>query len=177
MLDEARQVVVVVNGAALQVQRAEKNITSVLAATSGLDIRVRRLEPHHTLEEGLKSVALTSNHVIVYIKIAINIVNKSNFNNPSRTNIYIYAVDPVTNSLIDMDTLQRALLAEHAALTAALGAVRVERRGHDSPRPAPRAPLRPLQLGVLLLGAALVLAALATALCIVCFKRNKRFHR
>lgn len=46
MLDESKQLVMVMGAKPIDVERSMENITGILAAATGLDVRVRKLEAH-----------------------------------------------------------------------------------------------------------------------------------
>lgn len=112
--------------------------------------------------------------------------------------MYIYAVDPTSNSIIDMDTLQRyliffiysekknivlttntfrALLLKESDIKHELPSYQILEVGGSSVLPVKgRYALSALELGVVSLGCIVFLGALTTAICIVCVRRTKRFR-
>ncbi|XP_055381122.1 cadherin-89D [Condylostylus longicornis] len=78
VLDENRQVRLVVSGKPLTVERHIGNLMKNLSVATGMDVRVRLLEPHFGGEV-------------------------------PATDVYIYAVDPKTNTIVDMEKLQKAI--------------------------------------------------------------------
>uniref|UniRef100_A0A1B0GPD6 Cadherin domain-containing protein n=1 Tax=Phlebotomus papatasi TaxID=29031 RepID=A0A1B0GPD6_PHLPP len=75
ILDEHRQVRLVLAGDPVEVEKEVDSLTKSLSDATGLDVRVRLLEPHTG-------------------------------DNEQSTDVYLYAVDPKSNSVIDMADLQ-----------------------------------------------------------------------
>uniref|UniRef100_A0A6P4DY85 Cadherin-89D-like n=1 Tax=Drosophila rhopaloa TaxID=1041015 RepID=A0A6P4DY85_DRORH len=75
IIDEAKQVRLVVAGMPVEVERRIEGLMEALSDAIGKDVRVRLLEPY---SGGLEAA----------------------------TNAYVYAVDPHTNSIMEMEQLQ-----------------------------------------------------------------------
>lgn len=75
-MDENRQVCLVLSGRPVEIEQQTALITKSLSDATGYDVRIRLLEPHG--EDELEAA----------------------------TDVYIYAVDPKTNSVVDMQELQ-----------------------------------------------------------------------
>ncbi|XP_049943213.1 cadherin-89D [Schistocerca serialis cubense] len=79
VLEDDKQVIMVVATKPTMVEKNVENITTALYNATGLDVRVRKLEPHMGRDSEIVS----------------------------GTDLYLYAVDPHMNAVIDMDTLQK----------------------------------------------------------------------
>lgn len=150
VLDENKQLVLVVGARPMEVEKGLENITRSLTAITGYDIRVRRLEAN--------TKAAGDGHA---------------------TDMYIYAVDPLSNAIIDMDELQKSLLKRESELRHSLpgfkvlevgGAAMVQARGGGKL-------LSTLELSVVALGCIVFVGACTTAVCVLCVRRSRRQHR
>lgn len=110
--------------------------------------------------------------------------------------MYLYAVDPVLNTVVDMDRLEKCVniifvtnwklqlnvfrilqLKQHeieskldgSKVLAVVGG-RSERNQHRTRRVL----LSSLEVGVVVLGCVVFVGALATAICVICIRRRKR---
>ncbi|CAH0559443.1 unnamed protein product [Brassicogethes aeneus] len=150
VLDEDKQLVMVVGLAPTAVEKSVDNITMALCNATGFDIRIRKLEPH-----------LERNQI-----------------DSSATDMYLYAVDPILNTVVDMDQLQKVLQTKHNEIERKLEGPRVlavasgliERTAGKSQRGL----LSTLEAGVIVLGCVVFVGALATAVCVLCVRRRKR---
>ena len=79
VLEENKHVRYILAGNALDIEREIETIAKSLSDASGLNIKVRMIEPNMD-------------------------------NMETMTNIYIYAIDPKTNSLVEMEELQEWVL-------------------------------------------------------------------
>ncbi|XP_044262289.1 cadherin-89D isoform X1 [Tribolium madens] len=150
VLDDQKQLVMVMGLKPTDVERHIENITLILHNTTGYDIRIRKLEPH----------------------------SERNQIDNSATDMYLYAVDPILNVVVDMEQLQKVLQLktneiEHQlqgpkVLAVASG---VSERGHSRNQ---RVILSSLEVGVVVLGCVVFIGALATAICVMCARRRKR---
>ncbi|EDW67860.2 uncharacterized protein Dvir_GJ22851 [Drosophila virilis] len=159
IIDEAKQVRLVVAGMPVDVERRIDSLMDALSSAIGKDVRVRLLEPN----SGGTEVA---------------------------TNAYIYAVDPHTNSIVEMEQLQESL----AGLQ--LDALQLQQLQHqpvDSSKTMPRIielaefgqTPRPthasasgfmggLELVTLVLLALASLGALVAACCYLCMRQKRQ---
>ncbi|XP_039495074.1 cadherin-89D [Drosophila santomea] len=156
IIDEAKQVRLVVAGMPVEVERRIEGLMEALSDAIGKDVRVRLLEPY---SGGLEPA----------------------------TNAYIYAVDPHTNSIMEMEQLQDAL----AGLQ--LDALQLQQQKLDGGKPMPRILelaefgqlARPthasassfmggLEFVTLVLLALISLGALIAACCYVCMRQKRR---
>ncbi|XP_017781597.1 PREDICTED: cadherin-89D, partial [Nicrophorus vespilloides] len=150
VLDEEKQLVMVMGSRPTDVERNMENITQALFNATGFDVRIRKLEPH-----------LERNQV-----------------DSTATDMFLYAVDPKLNTVVDMNELQTVILLKqneienqlkgHKVLALASGAVeRVRFRSQ-------RVVLSTLEVGVVILGCVVFIGALATAICVICIRRKKK---
>ncbi|KAG6460578.1 hypothetical protein O3G_MSEX012073 [Manduca sexta] len=147
VLDENKQLVLVVGAKPMEVEREIENITRSLSGMTGFDIRVRRLE-----------------------------ANTKATMDGQATDMYIYAVDPLSNAIIDMDELQRSLLKREADLRHDLAGFRVLEVG-DTTMVQARSGNRMLttmEISVVALGCIVFVGACTTAVCILCVRRSRR---
>ncbi|KAK9881182.1 hypothetical protein WA026_014530 [Henosepilachna vigintioctopunctata] len=150
ILDERNQLVLVMGMKPVDVERSIDNITSSLYNITGYDIRIRKLEPH----------------------------SERNQIDTSATDMYVYAVDPLLNSVVDMNDLQQALRNKHDELEKSLDGTKVLaiasgplERSHSRNQ---RVLLSSLEVSVVILGCIVFIGALATAICVVCVRKNKK---
>ncbi|XP_034250844.1 cadherin-89D [Thrips palmi] len=148
VLDEEKQLVMLMAARPIDVEMSMENITSILSNATGMDVRVRKLQPR--IDDSFYSPA---------------------------TDMYLYAVDPVMNVIIDMDTLSSMLTAQQAELRRKLPALRgmdLVGGGLEVSRAEAHA-LSALEVGVVVLGCVVFLGALAAAVCVGCVRRFR--HR
>ncbi|XP_033236535.1 cadherin-89D isoform X1 [Drosophila pseudoobscura] len=156
IIDESKQVRLVVAGKPVEVERRIEGLMEALSSAIGRDVRVRLLEPH------------------------------SNALEPA-TNAYIYAVDPHTNSIMEMEQLQDSL----AGLQ--LDALQLQQQKVDGSKSMPRIielaefgqAARPthasassfmggLEFVTVLLLVLISLGALFSACCYLCVRQKRR---
>ncbi|KAH8236536.1 hypothetical protein KR026_004495, partial [Drosophila bipectinata] len=156
IIDEAKQVRLVVAGMPVEVERRIEGLMEALSDAIGKDVRVRLLEPHSGLLE-------------------------------PATNAYIYAVDPHTNSIVEMEQLQDSL----AGLQ--LDALQLQQQKLDGSKSMPRIielaefgqVVRPthasasgsmggLEFVTLILLTVVSLGALVAACCYMCMRQKRR---
>ncbi|XP_026669009.1 cadherin-89D isoform X2 [Ceratina calcarata] len=147
VLDDQKQVVMVVGRRPVDVEPQLENITAILQNVTGLDVRVRKLEPH----------------------IEKNLIDTMS------TDVYLYAIDPHLNVMIDMDTLHNVFNTKKTEIKRELDEYDVLHIAGSSPRRGnQRYLLSTLEVGVMVLGCVVFVGALVTALCVTCVRRNKR---
>ncbi|CAK9808610.1 Cad89D [Anthophora quadrimaculata] len=150
VLDDQKQVVMVVGRRPIDIEPQLENITAVLHNVTGLDVRVRKLEPH----------------------IEKNLIDTTS------TDVYLYAIDPHLNVMIDMDTLHSVFHTKKMEIKRELDEYDVLDIAGSSPRRGnQRYLLSTLEVGVVVLGCVVFVGALVTALCVTCVRRNKRRRR
>ncbi|GBP73819.1 hypothetical protein EVAR_54871_1 [Eumeta japonica] len=88
--------------------------------------------------------------------------------------MYIYAVDPVSNAIIDMETLQKSLLRREMELKQELSGFKVLEVGEARVAAARSGRLSTMEISVVALGCIVFVGACTTALCILCVRRNRR---
>ncbi|OAD62651.1 Cadherin-89D [Eufriesea mexicana] len=147
VLDDQRQVLMVVGRRPMDIEPQLENITAVLHNVTGFDVRVWKLEPH----------------------IEKNLIDTMS------TDVYLYAIDPHLNVMIDMDTLHSVFNAKKTEIKRELDEYDVLDIAGSSPRRGnQRYLLSTLEVGVVVLGCVIFVGALVTALCVTCVRRNKR---
>ncbi|XP_043486385.1 cadherin-89D [Polistes fuscatus] len=149
VLDDKKQVVMVVGQKPIDVEPRLDNFTAVLHNITGFDVRVRKLEPH----------------------IEKNLIDTTS------TDVYLYAIDPHLNVMIDMDTLHNVFHNKKVEIKRELEEYRVLEITGNSSRRNQRYMLSTLEVGVVVLGCVVFVGALVTALCVTCVRRNKRRRR
>ncbi|XP_018054160.1 PREDICTED: cadherin-89D [Atta colombica] len=150
VLDDQKQVVMVIGRKPIEIEPELENITIALQNVTGLDVRVRKLEPH--IEKNLIDAA--------------------------STDVYLYAIDPHLNVMIDMETLYSVFNTKKADIKRELDEYRIlEIAGNAPRRGSQRYLLSALEVGVVVLACVVFVGALVTALCITCVRRNKRRRR
>ncbi|KZC05970.1 Cadherin-89D, partial [Dufourea novaeangliae] len=150
VLDDQKQVVMVVGRRPMDLEPQLENITAVLQNVTGLDVRIRKLEPH----------------------IEKNLIDTMS------TDVYLYAIDPHLNVMIDMDTLHNVFHTKKKEIKRELNEFGVLEIAGNSPRRGnQRYLLSTLEVGVVVLGCVIFVGALVTALCVTCVRRNKRRKR
>ncbi|XP_072758851.1 cadherin-89D isoform X2 [Anoplolepis gracilipes] len=150
VLDDQKQIVMVMGRKPIEIESELENITIALQNVTGLDVRVRKLEPH--IEKNLIDAA--------------------------STDVYLYAIDPHLNVMVDMDTLNSVFNTKKVDIKRELDEYRVlEIAGSAPRRGSQRYLLSTLEVGVVVLGCVVFVGALVTALCVTCVRRNKRRRR
>ncbi|XP_066581389.1 cadherin-89D [Prorops nasuta] len=150
VLDDHKQLVMVVGKKPTYLEPKLDNITLTLRNLTGLDVRVRKLEPH----------------------IEKNLIDTDS------TDVYLYAVDPHRNVMVDMETLQSVFNKKKMAIKRELDEYRVLEIAGSAPRRGnQRYLLSTLEVGVVVLGCVVFVGALVTALCVTCVRRNRRKRR
>ncbi|XP_058809929.1 cadherin-89D [Phymastichus coffea] len=150
VLDDNKQLVMIMGMKPVEVQTELENITSALQNITGLNVRVRKIEPH--LEKNLVDV--------------------------SSSDVYLYAVDPNMNVMVDTDTLQSVFRNKKSEIKRELERYKMLDIANGKPRRANQHYLlSTLEVAVVVLGCVVFVGALVTALCITCVRRNKRRER
>ncbi|KMQ96809.1 cadherin-89d-like isoform x4 protein [Lasius niger] len=150
VLDDQKQIIMVMGRKPIEIEPELGNITIALQNVTGLDVRVRKLEPH--IEKNLIDAA--------------------------STDVYLYAIDPHLNVMVDMDTLHSVFNTKKVDIKRELDEYRVlEIAGNAPRRGSQRYLLSTLEVGVVVLGCVVFVGALVTALCVTCVRRNKRRRR
>ncbi|XP_032683087.1 cadherin-89D isoform X8 [Odontomachus brunneus] len=150
VLDDQKQVVMVMGRKPIEIEPQLENITIALQNVTGLDVRVRKLEPH----------------------IERNLIDAAS------TDVYLYAIDPHLNVMVDMDTLHSVFNSKKMDIKRELDEYRVLDIAGNAPRRGnQRYLLSTLEVGVVVLGCVVFVGALVTALCVACVRRNKRRRR
>ncbi|XP_047517849.1 cadherin-89D [Pieris napi] len=146
VLDENKQLVIVVGAKPMEVEKELYNITRYLSNMTGFDIRVRRLET--------SSKATMDGYA---------------------TDIYVYAIDPVSNAIIDMELLQKSIMKREVALRHNLAGFKVLEVGDSTVVQARSAQMfSTMEISVVALGCLVFIGAFTTAICILCVRKNKR---
>ncbi|KAK2588583.1 hypothetical protein KPH14_006357 [Odynerus spinipes] len=149
VLDDQKQLVMVVGQKPIDIEPHLENFTAALHNITGLDVRVRKLEPH----------------------IEKNLIDATS------TDVYLYAIDPHLNVMIDMDTLHNVFFNKKMDIKRELDEYHVLEIAGNAPRRNQRYLLSTLEVGVIVLGCVVFLGALITALCVTCVRRSKRRRR
>lgn len=123
----------------------------MLYNVTGLDVRARKIEPHIESDE----------------------------DDGKTTDVYLYAVDPIMNMLVDMDMLHSVLEGRSREIKKRLEQFNVKAFHYvDEPMPArPRAQrslLSALEVAVVVLGCVVFVGAMSSAICVGCIKRSKK---
>ncbi|KAH1022570.1 hypothetical protein HUJ04_011952 [Dendroctonus ponderosae] len=150
VLDEQKQVVMVMGLKPTEVERTITNITTALQNATGYDVRIRKLEPHSD-----------RNHL-----------------DHTATDMYLYAVDPALNTVLDMTQLEKILQKKQLAIERQLEGPKVlSFSSGASERHYTRTPkliLSSIEIGAIILGGIVLVGALITSICVVCIKKKKR---
>ncbi|KAK0161476.1 hypothetical protein PV327_009943 [Microctonus hyperodae] len=150
VVDDNKQVVMVMGRKPTEIEDQVDDIARALKNVTGLDVRVRKLEPH----------------------IEKNLIDTTS------TDVYLYAVDPDLNIMVDMDSLHNVFRKKKSQIKGELERYRVlEIAGSTPRRSSQRYLLSTLEVGVVVLGCVVFVGALVTVLCVVCVRRNKRRGR
>ncbi|CAB3364238.1 Hypothetical predicted protein [Cloeon dipterum] len=151
VLDENKQVVLVMNAKPMAVEMSSQNITKALSRLTGLDVRLRKLEPHFELDSDEEVDA---------------------------TDLYLYAVDPHLNMVVDMTRLERVLGSHSAELKRDLDIFQaMEIRDLPNTPRAQRPTLLAVEAGAVAMGCFVFLGALAAAICFGCVRRKKKLRK
>ncbi|XP_053605613.1 cadherin-89D isoform X2 [Plodia interpunctella] len=146
VLDENKQLVLVVGARPMEVEKEIGNITRTLTDLTGYDIRVRRLEA--SAKTGVDGAA---------------------------TDMYIYAVDPMSNTIVDMEVLQKSLLKREADFRHDLNGLRLlEVGGMAMVQARSGKLLSTMEISVVALACIVFVGACTTAVCILCVRKNRR---
>ncbi|CAH2040894.1 unnamed protein product, partial [Iphiclides podalirius] len=148
VLDESKQLVLVVGAKPTEVEKGMENITRHLSNMTGYDIRVRRLEqsPRASMDR-------------------------------HATDLYIYGVDPLSNTIIDMDVLQKSIMKRETADRVTVGGFRllgVGNAGAELLQARSGRLLSTVEISVVALGCLVFVGACTAAICILCLRRNRR---
>ncbi|CAB0038612.1 unnamed protein product, partial [Trichogramma brassicae] len=146
VLDHTKQLVLIMGKKPMEIEKEINNITSALKNITGLDIRVRKIEPH--TEKNLIDIS---------------------------SDMYLYAVDPNLNVMIDIDTLQNVFRSKKSEIKRELERYKVlDIAGSKARRASQLHLLSTLEVAVVVLGCVVFVSALVIALCITCVRRSKR---
>ncbi|XP_046967543.1 cadherin-89D [Vanessa cardui] len=146
VLNENKQLVMVLGGKPVEVEKEMDNITKHLSNMTGFDIRVRRIET--SAKGAMDGYA---------------------------TNMYIYAVDPISNAIIDMEVLQKSLTKREVFLRHNLAGFKVLEVGDTAMVQARSGQmLSTMEISVVALGCIVFIGACTTAICILCVKKTRR---
>ncbi|XP_041968077.1 cadherin-89D isoform X2 [Aricia agestis] len=148
ILDENKQLVIVLGAKPTEVEKELDNITRYLSNATGFDIRVRRIESS----------------------------SKSTMDGYA-TDLYIYAVDQISNAIIDMETLQKSLTKRELSLRQDLVGFKVLEVGDTAMVQARSGQsLSTIEISIVALGCLVFVGACTTAICILCVRKTRR-HR
>ncbi|RZF45903.1 hypothetical protein LSTR_LSTR008280 [Laodelphax striatellus] len=151
VLDENKRLVMVMNAKPIDVERHSENITWVLSNITGLDVRVRKIEPHHEDHE---------------------------FNDA--TDLYLYAVDPMMNVILETEEFNEMLNAKQSDIRRVLEPYRILETMTDKETPTVstrrhNAPLLTgLEVVTIVLGCIVFLGAFTAAICVACLHKNRK---
>ncbi|XP_052739756.1 cadherin-89D isoform X1 [Bicyclus anynana] len=146
VLDENKQLVMVIGAKPMEVESEMDSIVKHLSNITGFDVRVRRLES--SAKASMEGYA---------------------------TDMYIYAVDPISNSIIDMEVLQKSIMKRETSLRHNLAGFRVIEVGGTTMVQARSVQmLSTMEISVVALGCLVFIGACTTAICILCFRKTRR---
>ncbi|XP_046673716.1 cadherin-89D isoform X2 [Homalodisca vitripennis] len=153
VLNEQKKLALIMNAKPIDVEDHIDNITKVLSNVTGLDVRLRMLEPHQ----------------------------EENGDYTDATDMYLYAVDPIMNVIVDMETLNEVLSSKQEEVKRSLEPLHVlEVAGTGAVYHAPARPIPPrtplltgLEVVTIVLGCVVFLGALTAAFCVVCLSKKK----
>ncbi|XP_044003046.1 cadherin-89D isoform X2 [Aphidius gifuensis] len=148
VVDDNKQVVMVLGQKPIEIEYQIGEITRALQNVTGLDVRVRKLEPH----------------------IEKNLIDTTS------TDVYLYAVDPVLNVMVEMDNLNSVFRKKKSEIKGELEKYRLLDITGNSMR-RQHYLMSTLEMGAILLGCVIFLGALIIASCIACIRRGKRHCR
>ncbi|XP_057327714.1 cadherin-89D isoform X4 [Microplitis mediator] len=148
VVDDNKQVVMVMGRKPTEIENQVEDITGALKNLTGLDVRIRKLEPH--IEKNLIDTTCTD--------------------------VYLYAVDPDLNVMVDMETLHRVFRKKKSEIKGELERYRVLEITGNTPRnnSSQRYLLSTLEVGVVVLSCVIFIGALVAIICVICIRRNKR---
>ncbi|XP_031334592.1 cadherin-89D isoform X1 [Photinus pyralis] len=149
ILDQQRQLVMTVQSTPIDIENNLENFTSTLCNITGFDIRVRKIEP-------------VSSQIDVY---------------STATDVYLYAVDPLLNVVVDADRLQRMLDFKREMIDKELEAFQVlglttnisERKSKGR-----MLQLSTLEIGVVVLGCLIFICCLIVLTCAIVNRQRKK---
>nr|XP_034828894.1 cadherin-89D [Maniola hyperantus] len=146
VLDENKQLVMVIGAKPMEVEQEMDSIVRHLSNVTGFDVRVRRLES--SAKAAMDGYA---------------------------TDMYIYAVDPISNAIIDMEILQKSLMKRETSLRHNLAGFKVLEVGDTTMVQARSVQiLSTMEISVVALGCLVFIGACTTAICILCFRKTRR---
>ncbi|XP_022919668.1 cadherin-89D isoform X2 [Onthophagus taurus] len=150
VLDEQKQLIMIMGSEPAKVENGMENITLALYNTTGFDIRVRKLEPH----SDRKQIDATA------------------------TDMYLYAVDPLLNVIVDTDVLQKVLQQKQEEIESNLNQYKLLGLSSGSPEhslnKSQKILLTSMEIGIIILACLVFVGALGTAIGILCLRRRKR---
>ncbi|KAL1115659.1 hypothetical protein AAG570_005949, partial [Ranatra chinensis] len=152
ILDEQKKLIMMMGSKPIDIERNIDNITMSLSNITGLDVRVRKLEPHYGKEA---------------------------------TDVYLYALDPLMNVVVDMDTLKQVLTTHMAGVKKSLYPHHMlsiavpdpsenllkKRHAHGSYRE--RSTMSALEMATIALGCIVFLGAAISAFCVICLHKKR----
>ncbi|XP_063390522.1 cadherin-89D isoform X2 [Cydia fagiglandana] len=149
VLDDNKQLLLVLGAKPMEVEKEIENITRTLTTMTGYDVRIRRLE--------------TNNRVAM---------------DGYATDMFIYAIDPMSNTIIDMDVLQKSLLKRGPELRQSLAGFKILEMG-DSSMAQPRGArlLGTMEISAVALGCIVFAATLTTTIAIKCLRSRRNRHK
>ncbi|KAF6213522.1 hypothetical protein GE061_011242 [Apolygus lucorum] len=149
VLDEQKKLVMVMGAKPIDVENNINNITTALSNVTGLDVRVRKLEPHFSKEA---------------------------------TDVYLYAVDPHMNVIVDADTFSHVLKTSPNEVKRAIEPYHM--LSIVSPEPdegfvktkqsQSYINLSGLELATIALGCIVFLGAVTSAFCVICLHKRRK---
>ncbi|XP_075211152.1 cadherin 89D [Lycorma delicatula] len=151
ILDDHKRLVMVMNAKPVDVERHVDNITWALSNVTGLDVRLRKLEPHP---------------------------DDQDFNDA--TDLYLYAVDPMMNIIIDTEEFNEVLNAKQSEIRQVLEPYRVLETMTEMDTPTVKTQrnnlplLTGLEVITIALGCIVFLGAFTAAICVACLHKNKK---
>uniref|UniRef100_A0A1B6ECX7 Cadherin domain-containing protein n=4 Tax=Clastoptera arizonana TaxID=38151 RepID=A0A1B6ECX7_9HEMI len=153
VLNEQRKLAMVMGAKPIEIEEQVDDITRKLSNITGLDVRLRMLEPHK--EDGEYTDA---------------------------TDMYLYAVDPVMNVIVDTETLNDVLNTKQVDIKQTLEPYNilevVGRKSNIKPKiktAKTRAPiLTGLEVITIILGCVVFMGALTAAICVACLHKKRK---
>ncbi|XP_034938287.1 cadherin-89D isoform X2 [Chelonus insularis] len=150
VVDDNKQVVLVMGKKPTEIEDQVDDITRALKNLTGWDVRVRKLEPH----------------------IEKNLIDATS------TDVYLYAVDPDLNVMVDMETLHKTFNRKKSEIKGELEKYRVLEITGNAPRnSSQKYLLSTFEVGAIVLSCVVFIGAFVTILCVVCVRRSKRRRR
>ncbi|XP_065213230.1 cadherin-89D isoform X2 [Planococcus citri] len=154
IISDLDKIIMTVDKKPEEVENKIQNVTHILSGISGLDIKVRKIEPHYDKE---------SQNVIA-------------------TDLYLYAVDTLMNSIIDNEIVSQSLKDKELEVKSALEPIKVlsltsttenEIRSQRSEKTI----LSGIEAMTIILGCVIFLGAFTAAICVACFNRKKSKYK